>query len=470
MAPNFGIAIGIPAPIQQLIQRGLLEREFHDDLFPALLFRGEAQWEEWEENTGTQIFMTRPGLLAPVTTPLVAGVDPLPQTLTYEQWSCTINRYGATIDTHMPTSTVSIADEFLRNIHQLGLQAGQSLNRIPRNALYQAYLSGQTASILATNSTDTTLRVASCNGFTTVVNTSSASGVRPATVSAQTPLAIQLINGSTAINLSVIGYILDNSSDINGPGTLLLSGQIGAAVATRSAVLSTVRPKIIRAGGGNTVDAITQSDLFTLQDAINATDYLRRNNVLPYEDGYFHGHIPNDSNTQWFQDPSFQRLTTAMPDASYHQQGFVSEMAGIKFFLNNECPDYTNSGNRTLTGVNAMYSQDIGAETTNESQVNIGRVIVTGRGALYEKSLDEAKYVSEAGVTGKIGDFDVVNAGIKVQTDNIRLTIRAPLDRLQDVVSTTWSCSTGFAVPTDLSSGLPSLFKRAVVIEASLSQ
>ena len=57
------IAVGIPAAIQQLVQLGLLERAFHDGLFPALLYRGEAQWEPWEANTGTQIIMTRPGLL-----------------------------------------------------------------------------------------------------------------------------------------------------------------------------------------------------------------------------------------------------------------------------------------------------------------------------------------------------------------------------------------------------------------------
>ena len=460
------IAVGIPAAIQQLVQLGLLERAFHDGLFPALLYRGEAQWEPWEANTGTQIIMTRPGLLSPITTPLVPDQDPTPQTLTYEQWTATLGRYGGTIDTHIPTSVVSNADQFLRNIQQLGLQAGQSLNRLPRNALHIAYLSGQTESIATTASTDTTLRVASCNGFTQVVLVST--NVQPVPVSAQNPLAIQLMNGSTAINLSVIGYILDNATDPNGPGTLLLSTTVGAVVTSRSAVLSNYRPKILRAGGGNSVDAITSSDIFTLQDAINATNWLRKNNVLPHEDGYYHGHINTDANGQAFQDPAFQRLNTALPDHVYYQQAFLGTIAGIAFFSNNEAADYTNSGARTLTGTNAMYSHDIGAETTNDSGVNIGRVLITGRGAIYEKSLDENLYVTEAGVTGKVGEFDVINAGVQVQTEKIRLILRAPINRLQDKVAATWSITTSFPVPSDISAGGPQLFKRAVAIEHAL--
>lgn len=463
---NPQLVLGIPPAILNLVQLGLLERAFHDGLFPALLYRGEAQYEDWAANSGTEIFMTRPGLLTPITQPLTPGVDPLPQTVAYEQWVARLARFAGTIDTHIPTSVVSNADQFLRNIQQLGLQAGQSLNRIPRNALHQAYLSGQTVLIAATAATDTTIRVAACNGFTDVVLSGSA--VRPAPVSPQTPLPIVLMNGATPIPLNVVGVVLDNPNDSNGPGTLLLSSMVGAIVATRSAVLSAFRPKILRAGGGNSVDAIGASDIFTLQDAINATNWLRKNNVLPHEDGYYHGHINTDANGQTFQDPAFQRLNTALPDHVYYQQAFLGTIAGIAFFSNNEAADYLNSGPRQATGVNAMYSQDIGAETTNESGVNIGRVLITGRGSIYEKGLDENQYVTEAGVTGRTGDFQVVNAGVEVATERVRLILRAPLNRLQDVVAATWSITTAFPIPSDISSGGPQRYKRAVIIEHAL--
>lgn len=459
------IVVGVPPAVLDLVQQGLLERAFHDGLFPALQYRAEAQEEEWQANTGTEIFMTRPGLMAPITKPLAAGVDPQPQTINYEQWVARLARYAGTIDTHVPTSVVSNSDQFLRNIHQLGLQAGQSLNRIPRNELFKSYLSGQTNLIAPAAAGDTSIRVASVNGFTDVIILGT--NTRPSPVSTSTPLAITI--GGVAGTRNVIGFDLDNPDDPYGPGTLFLSAAIGGAgAAARAPVLSAARPLVIRAGGGDSVDAIGPADVFQLQDCINAVNRLRRNSVQPHEDGFFHAHISTDGNTQVFTDPVWQRLNTALPDHVYYQEAFLGTIAGIAFFLNTESPDPLNSGARTATGTSAFYSEDIGAETTNESGVNIGRIIITGRGALYERWLDEKQYVTEAGVTGKVGEFTVVNQGIEVQTERIRLILRAPQNRLQDVVAATWSISTSFPVPSDVSSGGPQRFKRAIVIEHAL--
>ena len=92
------LVLGIPPQILNLVQDGLLERSFHDGLFPALQYRGEAQEEEWEANTGTEIFMSRPGLLAPITRPIAPGQDPQPQTVAYEQWAARLARYAGTIN------------------------------------------------------------------------------------------------------------------------------------------------------------------------------------------------------------------------------------------------------------------------------------------------------------------------------------------------------------------------------------
>jgi len=114
-------------------------------------------------------------------------------------------------------------------------------------------------------------------------------------------------------------------------------------------------------------------------------------------------------------------------------------------------------------------SEDLGAESINESGVGIGRIVVTGRGALIERALDEKQYVTEAGITGKVGEFSIVNNGIGVETNGVRLILRAPLNRLQDVVAATWSISTSFPVPSDITSGGPQKFKRAIVIEHALN-
>lgn len=461
-----GLVLGIPPAVLNLVQDGLLERAFHDGLYPALQYRAEAMVEEWPANTGTELFMSRPGLLAPITTPLTPGQDPTPQTVAFEQWIATLNRFAGSIDTHMPTSAVGNANQFLRNIHQLGLQAGQSLNRIPRNELFKAYLGGHTVLTAVTAAPDTSIAVAALNGFLDVVIPGST--VRPSPVSAATPLQIVIQDG-TPITVNVIGQTPDDPDNPTGPGVLLLDAAVGAIVAVRTAVLSSARADILRAGGGDSIDALAPADVFTLQDAINATNRLRRHNVSPHEDGYFHAHISPDSNSQVFTDPAFQRLNTALPDHVYYHQGFIGTIAGIMFFMNTEAPDNLNTGVQTPTGTLAQQAENIGAESVNETGVNVGRIIVTGKSALYEKWLNEDNYVSEAGITGKIGEFDVVNAGVQIMTERIRLVLRAPVDRLQDTVAASWSISTSFPVPSDVTAGSgPQRFKRAIVIEHSL--
>lgn len=459
--------LGVPASLLNLVQTGLLERAFHDALFPALRYRAEAQKEKWDANTGVEMIMTRPGLLAPVTKPMVPGQDPTPQTLSYEQWVARLDRYSGTIDTHIPSSVVSNADQFQRNIHALGMQAGQSLNRLPRNELYSKYLGGQTNLIAAAASGDLTLRVASVNGFTEVVTKGTI--VRPTTVSTSAPLSITINNAGTLIVRNVIGFDLDNPDDPLGPGTLFLDATVGATVATRAPVTSSIKPRVVRSGGGNSVDAIGVSDILQLQDIQQVVSSLRKNNVLPHEDGTFHCHINTDGNNQLFTDPRWERLNQGRgAGQAEYDEFFIGKLFGVSFFANNENPDLNNSGARTATSTLAAYSEEIGAETTNDSGVNIGRCIVTGRGALYERYLDESAYVTEAGTTGKVGEFQVINAGVEVQTDNIRLILRAPVNRTQDVVAATWSITTSFATPSDLTAGGNERYKRAVVIEHAL--
>jgi hypothetical protein len=464
-----GVILGIPPSIVQLVQTGLLERSFHDALFPALLYRMEAMAEEWPAHTGVQTIETRPSLLAPAITPLTPGQDPAPQALQYEQWFVNLLRYGSGIDTHMPTSVWSNADQFMRDLQQLGLQAGQTINRVARDAIFQAYVSGQTLSTTAQLSTDTVVNVASLNGFTTVVQTGST--VRPVPVSPSSPLPIQIVVSPTqTISANVIGYQPLLPTDPNGPGILQLSAAIGTALSVRTPVYSVNAPLVIRSGGGNSIDAISSADIVVLQDFLNAVTVLRANNVQPHEDGFYHAHISPNVSSQLFADPVYQRLYTALPQSDAYVNGFPVPQVGIKFFLNTESPTPGNTGQQTITvsGEPAQYAQELGSEIVNYTGVQISQTLITGRGAMYERWVNENQYISEAGVTGKVGDFDVVNQGISIQTDRIRLVIASPIDRLQDKVRSTWSISTCFPIPTDIGATTsPALFKRAVVLQSA---
>lgn len=461
------VVLGIPSSVQSIIQDGLIERAFHDALFPAMMYRAEAQFMPWEANTGTETLMTRAGTLAPTTTPTPAGEDPVPQASTYEQWVARLDRYTGTIDTYMPNSAFAAADLFFRNVQNLGMMAGQSLNRIPRNAMFRAYISGQTCTTGANVSGDTVIHVAAINGFTDVLgNANSNQNVRPVPVSPSNPLPVTI----TGIGIrQVIGASPDNPADPIGPGTITISVSLGAGTTARTSVVSSVAPTVIRSGGGDSVDALGASDTFTLQDFINAVGVLRSNNVQPHDDGFYHAHISTSGNTQIFADPVFQRLQQSLPEGYPYAKAFIGTIGNGLFTLNNESPTKGNSGNLTSTGANSsQYASDIGGEVTNDAGIAVQRILVTGKAGLYELGFDESKYVSEAGITGKTGDFDVVNNGIAIDTSRIRLILRAPQNRMQDIVAASWSLTGGWPVPTDITaSSSPSRYKRMVVIESA---
>ena len=368
----------MPAAVLELNQQGLLERAFHDGLFPNLAFRAEAMPEEWPANTGQELFMTRPGLLKPRVKPLTPGSDPVGQSVPYEQWIATLSQFADSIDTSMPTSNAANSNQFLRNIHQLGLQAGQSVNRIARNALFQAYLSGQTVGITAILATDTQVRVAALNGFTDVVIPGG--NVRPQAVSAAFPLPITIGTGAAKVTASVVGTIPDDPTDPIGPGTLLLSAAVGAPFVIRSAVKSSFCPKVVRSTAGDSYDSIGAGDTLVLQQCINAVAFLRRANVQPHDDGFFHAHVSPLSNAQFFADPVFQRLNQSLPEHVIYKEGFIGTISGIMFFMNNESPETTNVGDLIATASSGLYASELGSEVVNGSGVQIGRVLITGQG------------------------------------------------------------------------------------------
>lgn len=461
------LAYNVPPVLLDLNQKGLLERAFADGLFPNLAYRSEALPEEWPANTGTEIVMSRPGPIKPKVVALTPGADPVPAQLQFEQWVATLNQYADSIDVSMVNSATGNADLFLRSIHQLGMQAGQSVNRIARNEIFKSYLSGRTALKVATASGDTSLSVGSLNGFTDVLLPSLSA--RPQLVAPITPLPITIGTGGAAITRNVIGAIPDDPSDPIGPGTLLLSSTVGAVFALRSPVISSAAPRQVMSSSGTTIESIGSTDTLTLQMIINAVAVLRRANVQPHDDGFYHAHISPSSEAQIFSDPVFQRLNQSLPEGVTYSTGFLGHISGVMFFMNAESPETINSGNQTTTSGSAIYANEIAAETVNGAGVAIGRVLITGKGSFYEKYLDESAYVSEAGVTGKIGEFAVVNDGLQIMTDRIRLIMRAPIDRMQQKVSLSWSISTSFPVPSDITapSG-PERFKRAVVLNHAL--
>jgi len=450
--------------VRALVQENILERAFHDALFPRMLFRGEAMVQQYPLNVGDSMVFTGTGLIKPKMKPLQPGSDPAPSTYQSEQWTATLQQYADSIDTHMPTSITAIANLFLRNAHQLGMSAGQALNRIVRDRMYNAAESGWTVADGAQGPTST-LRVKRLNGFTTArrPDLPNGSAVRFSLVSSNNPLSIVVTEAGGPTVVSVIGYSPDVAGDEVGPGTLVLSAPV--TVIDRAAVYSADRTYVVRVGGGNSVDDIGSNDTLKLSDIRAAVARFWQENVPEHSDGRFHCHLDPTAQAQVFGDQEWRQLLTSLPDYYMYRQFALGELLNTVFFRNSECPlPETVEG-----GLTADFSQDdpFAGELYNDGTtagVKIHRALFSGQGGIYEYYQDMGGLMTDAGITGKVGEPRVTNNSIEVFTDRIQLILRSPLNRLQDLVSTSWKFIGDWPVRTDATSGDAARYKRFCVV------
>ena len=452
---NFVVAFN--PTVVSAIQDRTLVRVFRDSLFPRLLYRGEAAPELWPANLGANQTFSRTGLIRPTTRPNPVNQDPVPRGYDVEQWEASALQYAGTIDTNMPTSHVTLASLYLRNMQQLGLHSGQSMNRIVRDKVYNGYTAGNTV-VRTTAGAGATVDVVSLNGFTRQL-----SAGRPVAISPANPLPVVLIVGGVPSSFNAIGFTPDVAGDEIHGGVLTLDAA-HAGVTARDPVLATNRSRVINTGGSVSIDGISSADHFTMADVRASVSQLRRNLVPPHEDNTYHCHFDPDSESQIFADNEFQRLHQGTPDHVHYKEFAISVVAGCTFYRNTEAPLLSTVDNDPATG--NTFAPELQNTPAAGAAVEIHRPLFTGQGYLEEKYLDESKYISDAGIQGKIGEFAVVNNGIQVMTERIRLILRAPQDRLQQQVSSTWSFSGDWPLPTDSTSeSSPADFKRAVVVQ-----
>jgi hypothetical protein len=464
--PDFSTILQSP-DIRAIVQENILERAFHDALFPRLLFRSEAAPQLWPANVGDTMVFTGVGLIKKKLRPLTPGTDPADSDYPKEQWTAQLQQYADSIPTHMPSSITAIANLMLRNAQQLGLSAGQTLNALARNKLYNAALSGWTVADGAQVAV-TTLRVKRLNGFTRARRPDLVAGspVRYETVSGSNPLPIKIFDqaGPAEVSRTVIGFTPDTAGDEIGPGTITINAAV--TVLDRAYVFSDDRTFLVRVGGGNKVDDVGAGDILRLADIRAAVARLWQQNVPEQPDGRFHCHLDPLSQSQVFADPEFQRLLTSLPDYFMYKQFALGELLGCVFFRNSESPQVdTVEG-----GLTATFSQDdpFAGELFNNGAttgVQIHRPLFVGQGAVYEYYQDLGQLITEAGITGRVGEPRITNNGIEVMSERIQLIIRAPLNKLQDSISTSWKFIGDWPVRTDATAGDLARYKRMLVIE-----
>lgn len=470
--PDFSVILQ-NAEVRSIVQDGILERAFHDALYPKALFRGEASPIPWPEGVGDSIIHSAPGLIPLNLRPSVPGNDPTPQTYPVEQWTAQLQQQDGTIDTHMPTSYTAIIDLFLRNAHQLGLQACSTMNRITRNRMFNAALSGWTVADGAQTAV-TTLRVKRLNGLTRARNPSlsGASKVKFDFVSATNPLSVRIFDtaGPAEVQRNIIGFTPDEAGDEIGPGTITLSAAV--TVLDRAYVITDDRTYLVRVGGGNKVDDLTPgTDTPKLADVRNLIANMWQQNVPAHPDGRFHAHASPISLGLLFNDQEFQRLFTSLPDYYVYKDFAVGELLNTVFYRNSEAP----SPDTVVNGSTAVFTQSdpFPGELTTTGAASAGgaprvhRILFTAQDGIMEYFTDQSKLLTEAGVTGFTADPRITNNGIEVFVDRVQFIVRAPLNRTQDMVATTWRWQGDFPLRTDAATGSAARYKRFGVIEHS---
>jgi len=457
---DFSNIIATPE-VRAIVQEGFLERAFHDALFPSMIYRGDVVASPWPAGVGDTYIASAPGLIAPSGRPLRPGTDPEPMSYTIEQWEAQLNTYAGTIDTNIPTSVQAIVDLLLRNSHQLGLQAAQTLNRLVRNRFYNAAESGSTVTNGAQGGGgSTSLVVKRLNGFTKSRNPSLTNGsrVRFSAVSSSNPLQISI--AGTVRN--VVGFTPSTSGDEIGPGTLILDAV--AVWGDRDFVQSVDRSEIVYVGGGNKVDDLGVTDLPRLQDIRNCIMRLRRNNIPMHPSGCYHAHIGPVSLAALMADTEIQRMLTGRPENYMYTDFVIGKMLGVIFVDNNEVP--TKLTVAPADGITFSLDDAFAPELTRDGTatgMEVHRMLFSGFGAIYEYYQDPAQFITEAGMVGKMGDVQVNNNGIEISSERVKLIMRAPLNRLQDMVATSWRFDGDWPMRTDAATGTPARMKRAIV-------
>ncbi|WP_432136827.1 hypothetical protein [Streptomyces sp. bgisy154] len=418
----------LPAAIQAIMQDGELERMFHESLMPELLFPQVADSEPWQAGLGDTRIMTRNGLMATDTAP-ITGSDPSTGSYDVEQWTVTMDQYGKSIDTNMLQSRMTLASKYLNDIGRLGIQAGQTLNELARDKLYAGYAGGRTYATAAGTS-DTSLEVESTDGFTHVL----VDGV-PTAVSASNPLDV------------TIDGVANTVTGVNTSTRVLTLGTARVDVLGDS-VISSQAPYSVRAGASNdTAFNLAAGDLITFADFRAAVTRLRRMNVPTVEGGNYVAHIDPVTESQLFDDTEFQALYRGRAESTTYRDFAIGTFGGLVWVRNNKVPELS------ATGVHSDLS------------TTVHRPIVVGDGALVSAPFEDiGGFLRETGVAD-VPDIRMVNVAPGA---DVALIVRPPQDRLQQVVSTTWSWVGDYGVPSDsLANGDPAQFKRAVVLEHS---
>jgi len=439
-----------PAALVPIIQTGYLERMFIQALRSVLRYRMVCDREPFQVRIGETLTKTRIGLLATATTPLSPtsttnptgstqldnGLTPVTQSM--EQYTITINRYANTLNLDVVGDQVGIASQFVQNAITIGENAARTMDELARNALFNAYIGGNTRVTQTLGSPAQAIKVDDVRGFQTVAY----NGVQQP-VSSTYPMSVTV--GSNVYSLTAITIDSTNvSTSPNGiSGYLGFSTNVSTSDATSgNSVVAATAPSIIRPNGRSNTSLLQATDVLTMANLLDAKAALEKN-AVPKIGGYYHIYLDPVSSRQLFADPDFKILFQgATAESMEYRMGEMADpFLGLRFMPTTEA-----------------YVQT----AVNVSGAVVRRPIICGQGALIEGDF--------------AGDFtsQVSNGGIAevMMSDGVAMVTRGALDRLQQEIAQSWLWIGGFCAPTDLTTtpttvptATNAAYKRGVIIE-----
>ena len=322
-------------------------------------------------------------------------------------YTITINRYAATTDLNIVAERVAIASQFLQNAYVNGEQAARSLDELGRNALFSAYMGGNTRVRVSLSVAGPTISVDDVRGFQVVF----VNGVQQA-LSSTNPMTVTI--GSNVYTLVAVAVDAVNVSTApNGAsGTLTLSGAVTVSDGTAGNTVTAANgPSIVRPSQRTNTSLVAASDTLTMSCLLDAVAKLRLN-AVPEIDGAYNRYLDPVSSRQLFADPDFKQLFQGATSANQvFKKGMINDFLGLRFVPTTEAFIQPHP---SLPGL------------------MVRRPVICGQGALIEG--DFAGMIST----------DVAPAdAIVSMVDGVAMVTREAIDRLQQIIAQSWYLDRG---------------------------
>lgn len=458
----------LPAPLGGLapyIQDGILSDMYKVAMMSEQrmldFFVASAPARTFPGNVGQTMYQTRPAEHRPKINPSTPGSNPTPSTHKGEVYAVQPRQYDGKINLDQLVNWLASGP---RGMNEMALQAKNAaahVDRVGARSSFGTYAGGHTVAI-NTGVAATNLRVAAINGFTELVD----SNGQVVPVSSANPKYI-VIAGSLA---TVIAATADDTVNSPfGPGTLTLGA--AASWSTGDYVHAKDAAMHIYAGGGNSVDAISASDLPSFSDITRAVSNLRAQGAQPFADGYFRCMLSPLQENALLQDPQIaafftQRGLEASVDPEM-KEWTLGVAAGVRFMRCNRVPDRAtsleteyspgNSANQSGYRTNAELSKEIWAEVVNGSGVEIQRLMIYGRDAGEMHYIPTDQLVPESGLLSSVTAqtrFALGSNGVYIWPQPwMRLLLGKPMDDHQLLVPFTYLSLIHPVCPSDFYGG-----------------